>query len=240
MENIDILNAELDLIEAAQKQNVELLTKDLDNILNHYFVTPVESVVARRFIQHGCWSRDVEFYFEVGFYNPEENRIDFGSDTSFEYDSKKRELSVNHGCCGSFTKKNIYQFKRAMLIAEVYKNIDDIENAFQKLAEKCSNLLYENDRRSADIEYKVKELELAEREKKRKEVIDSIKVNDTLMYIPDCKCWHSSRLFRTKVTVTKITPKYVVINDGYNNKRLDKNFVANHILEGYIEVNETV
>ena len=121
MENIDILNAELDLIEAAQKQNVELLTKDLDNILNNYFVTPVESVVARRFIKHGCWSKDVEFYFEIGFYNPEENRIDFGSDTSFEYNSNKRELSVNHGCCGSFTKKNIYQFKRALLIAEVYK-----------------------------------------------------------------------------------------------------------------------
>ena len=139
-----------------------------------------------------------------------------------------------------FTKKDIYQFKRAVLIAEVYKNIESIENAFQTLAEKCSNLLYENDRRSADIEYKVTELELADREKNRNEMIESIKVNDTLMYVPDCKCWHSSRLFRTKVTVSKITPKYFVINDGYSNKRLDKNFVANHILEGYIKVNETV
>lgn len=240
MENIDILNAELDLIEAAQKQNIELLTKDLDNILNEYFVMPVGGVVARRFIRHGCWSKNVEFYFEVGFYNPEEDRIDFGSDTSFEYNSEKQELSVNHGSCRSFTKKNIYQFKRAQLIAEVYNNIEGIEKAFQRLAEKCAKLLYENDRRSADIEYKVKELELAEREQRRKEVIESIKVNDTLMYVPDCKCWHSSRLFRTKVTVTNITPKYVVINDGYNNKRLDKDSVANHIIEGYIKVNETV
>ena len=234
------LEAELELLNEDYKiKNDQMLAK-LDRILSLYFTECVNGKVIRRFFRHGCWEKSVEIYFEIGFWNDEENRIDFGSDISFEYNLAKEELSVNHGCCGSFTKKDVFQFKRGKLIGYVYDNIDIIENELKKISLMACDAFYDNDVRVNKIENMIAQDEIEQKNARKKEIEDSINVGDTFVYDTNTKCYNAVKLFYTKVTVEKITPKYFVITDSYNSKRLQKVDVVNHIFNGYIKVNEEV
>ena len=238
--NITALEAELDLLTETNRINSDRLILMLDEILHTYFTDIVDAVILRRWFNHGSWKKSVQIYFEIGFKNEQENCIDFGSDTSFAYDFEKGELEVNYGTCGCFTKKDQFQFKRAKLISNVYDNVDLIEDELKQLSQEACNAFYDTDVKIAEVEHNISKIEHETVRLKKKSIEESICVGDHLSYSSTTKCRTSCRLFNTRVQVLKITPKYVVTTDGYNNKRFRKDEVVNHIFNGYIKVNEEV
>ena len=107
------LNAELELIKEEYSVIYDKLISDLDKIINKYFIEPFDAKCIRRWFREDFHlNRGVYINFEIGFYNAEENRVDFGSDIWFEYCTAEGQLKVNYGTCGSYSKADIYQVKR--------------------------------------------------------------------------------------------------------------------------------
>ena len=181
-----------------------------------------------------CWFRNdyyghLDIYFEVGFYNDTEKRIDFGSSIDFDYDGSKKELAINYGTCGRFTKANIYQFKRAQVISRIYENIDQIESMLEAFVARSYPDVLRVDTAQDAIEHECGTLRHQIAEQRRETILTDLKVGDKLMYNPERNIHYSSALFHGVVTLKKLTPVYAVISDGYRERRIRKAELVTYI-----------
>lgn len=227
---IEALKAELELVKEANHAKYKALMEEVNYVINKFMSvkggTLIRSWASKTF-------RDsVEFAFEIGFKN-EEDKLDWGSEIDFHYDSEKKMLSVNHGCIGTFDKTNIYQFRRAALLSFVFDNIEFIEQEFENFIPAAQEAL--NTRDELKIEIEIRNIETKQREEVKANIEQSLTLNKKIMYSAECEVPQKHRLFCGVLTVTKITPKYVCFCDEYERLiKLKKDDVVNSIYKGYI------
>ena len=208
---ISALEAQLEMANEIAKVEYDALIADLDVIVNKYFVTPHNSVCTRRWMDSG-FDDSAHIDFEIGFKNELENRIDFGSDMWFEFDSKRNELRVNHGTCGYFSKSDIYQVRRVELISYVFNHILEIEQELRALCARAAEILNKNDNIKWDIEREITRIKKQEKDNELSVIESNIKLYTQLSYAETCEKRFNHRLFNEPVTVTHITPKYITVN----------------------------
>ena len=172
-----------------------------------------------------------EIYFEVGFYNPDEERIDFGSDMSFYYKIKSHKLSCNYGTIGSYTSDDIYQVKRVMLLASIWSNITEIEVA---LAEACSSIIELEKPRSAlnECEIELRSCERKIKEAELEKIMADLSVGDRFEYEPNFFKMFVRRNYvrNTQVIVKSIGPKKIKLEFLNGTVRMiDMSDFLNHI-----------
>ena len=175
------LKAEIELHKKHISEIIRQISDELSRTINTVMLKDSGAQIIREVLVRPYSD---EIYFEIGFYNPDEERIDFGSDMSFYYNIKNHKLSCNYGTIGSYTSDDVYQVKRVMLLASIWSNINEIEAA---LAEACSNIVKLDEPQNALNEC---EMELSSCERKIKEAeIEKIRadlsVGDRFEYEPN-------------------------------------------------------
>ena len=175
--------------------------------------------------------------FEIGFYNTDENRINFGSDLWIDYSSEKNELRINHGTCGYYSKADIYQVRRAKLLAYVWEHISEIESELKIFAESIAPTItnYENKRIQLESEIHTIErtVELAE----RNQIDESLVPGTRLAYVDNVNLARHYILFGGSIRVIKRTPKYVFGLDDYDREcKLKAADIIQHVYKKYMTI----
>lgn len=232
------LTSQIEMIKELRRTEYVRLNNKLIEILNNTIVTANDAMILSTNLN--IFEHETYIIFELGFYNKETCKVDFGSSVSFRY-STNEELCVNYGTIGSFTKENTYQVRRAKLIVDVFDKIDVLEHALELLVAECDGkyLEYSDEKYRYETELKAVKDQLKEEQKKKIE--DTISINDTLVY--DKRTLSSKRLFPTVYSsswkIVKITPKTVRIETSSGMfKQLSKDELINHISDGLILVNK--
>lgn len=241
MENkIIALEAQLEMNNELIKSEYNTLIAKVEDVIKKFITEPYGAVISRRQLRAGI--RDaIGIMFEVGFRNEAENRIDFGSDVWFEYNTKQNELTVNYGTIGNYTKSDIYQVKRVNLVAGVFANIDEIEAALEEVAEIANSSNYraylEEEYR---IESEISQVKKAIKAQQLKEIEYSLKEGDTLKYSNSVR-WRD-QLFNTEAgawTIHRICEKTIKVKHPlYGDvKQFPKERIVTLIDQGLLLVN---
>ena len=241
MENkIIALEAQLEMNNELVKSEYRTLIALVEATIKEYITDPYGAVLTRKQLRTGLWD-EIEIMFEVGFHNVEENRIDFGSDVWFEYNTKKNELAINYGTIGNYTKSNIYQVKRVNLVAGIFANIAAIESAFAAIAERANSGKY---REYLQEEYKI-EAEISQAKKtlkaqQLKAIEYSLKEGDAVKYSKSVRC--RDQLFNTNSgawTIHRICEKTIKVKSPLYGevRQFPKERIIALISQGYLLVN---
>lgn len=241
MENkIIALEAQLEMNNELIKNEYKTLIAKVEDVIKKFITEPYGAVISRRQLRTGLWD-EIEIMFEVGFHNEAENRIDFGSDIWFEYNTKKNELAINYGTIGNYTKSNVYQVKRVNLVAGVFAHINEIEAALAEVAEAANSGNY---RAYLEEEYKIEseisQIKKAIKAQQLKEIEYSLKEGDTLKYSNSVR-WRD-QLFNTNVgawTIHRICEKTIKVKSPLYGevRQFPKERIVALISQGYLLVN---
>lgn len=234
------LRAELELEKEMYHVIYDDMIKELDVILNRWFINPFEATCTRR------WFREnfrvdgaVDINFEVGFFNPKENRIDFGSDLWFYYSTDKQKLEVNYGTCGTHGKDAIYQVKRIKALAYVWEHIDEIESELSEYSIKVTPIVKSHNDRMYELEHQISVVEQAIREEAMKQIEASLHIGDVVRY--DESVWWPCKLFDDCADtwkIYKICDKTIKVKSKHSEvvKQLEKGNFLNLLLNKQISV----
>lgn len=229
---IAALTAELELVKAANNVKYEQLMSKVNTLINEIFIIN-NARLLRSWASKDFYPDEVIFRFEIGFHNHEKNKIDWGSEIDFTFNSRTGLLSINHGCVGTFNKTDVEQFQRAKLISYVFDNIDEIEKKFATLSEFANNALGTSDEMKLEVEIiqlkeKLKQQEFSE--------IESTLVKDVrLEYSAESTVPSRYRLFTECIEITRCSPKTVFVKDKWDREvRIKKEDLINHIYRGDI------
>lgn len=232
------LKAERELMQTAYSVKYNQLIKGLDLIVDKYFVKPFNAKCIRRWFREEFYpERGVYINFEIGFHNVTEDRIDFGSDMYFTYDSFKQSLEVNYGTCGAYSKRDEYQVKRVKTIAYVWDHISDIESELNKYAVEITPVVLDNYDKLYEIDRAISSIEQEINTQKKTEIAESIQVGKVLFYNEQVSLCASQKHFSGKCEVVKVTPKFVTLIDSYNREtRIKKEYLVSHAFQNYITI----
>lgn len=239
MENkLTALKAERDLIQTAYSVTYDNLIKGLDLIIDKYFVKPFNAKCIRRWFREEFYpERGVYINFEVGFFNLSEDRIDFGSDMYFTYDSFKKSLEVNYGTCGAYSKTDEYQVKRVKTIAHVWDHISEIESELDNYATEITPVVLNNYDKLNEIDRAISSIEHEIQTQKKTEIAESIQVGKVLFYNEQVSLRASQKHFSGRCEIVKVTPKFVTLRDNYNREtRIKKEYLVSHAFQNYITI----
>ena len=239
MENkLNALKAERELIQTAYLIKYDALIKGLDLIIDKYFTKPFNAICIRRWFREEFYpKRGVYINFEIGFHNVSEDRIDFGSDMYFTYDSFKNSLEVNYGTCGAYSRKDIYQVRRVQTIAHIWNNIDDIEADLNNYAIDITPVVLDNYDKLYDIDKQISSTEQEIAMQKKNHIAELLQVGKLVCYSNDAALNARQRYFDGKCEVIKVTPKFIVLKDMYNREtRIRKEYIINHAFKNYITI----
>lgn len=240
MENkLTALRAERELIQTAYSVKYDELIKGLDLIIDKYFVKPFNAKCIRRWFREEFYpERGVYINFEIGFHNVTEDRIDFGSDMYFTYDSFKQSLETNYGTCGAYSRKNEYQVKRVKTLAYVWDHIEDIESELNNYAIEITPVVLDNYDNLYEIDRKITSIENEINSQKKNSIAESIQVGKVIFYNEQISLRADQKLFSGECEVTKVTPKFVVIKDNFDREfRIKKEQIVAHAFQEYISIN---
>lgn len=176
----------------------------------------------------------VEFWVEGGFYNESEEKFDFASEFSFNYNVNEG-LKFNQSTAGYFGKEDKFQCLRALLISYFITNLSALEAKCNEFSITCSNFI--------DASKKLKEtknsLQNAIKEYEEgciKELLSIFKVGMVLLQRPDIsytKCIMS----KAQHTITKVTPKYVTMETaGRSDVKISKETLARALFKNEIMI----
>lgn len=239
MENkLIALKAERELIQTAYSVKYDELIKSLDLIIDKYFVQPFNAKCIRRWFREEFYpERGVYINFEIGFHNISEDRIDFGSDMYFTYDSFKQSLEVNYGTCGTYSKKDEYQVKRVKTIAYVWDHIEDIESELNNYAIEITPVVLDNYDNLYEIDRKITSIEHEIQTQKKNAIAESIQVGKVIFYKELISLRAAQRLFSSECEVIKVTPKFVVVKNNFDKEfRIKKEQLVSHAFQDYITI----
>lgn len=239
MENkLIALRAERELIETAYSVKYDDLIKGLDLIIDKYFVKPFNAKCIRRWFREEFYpEHGVYINFEIGFHNVTENRIDFGSDMYFTYESFKQSLETNYGTCGTYSKKDEYQVKRVKTLAYVWDHISDIEAELNKYVAEITPVVLDNYDKIRDIDNKILSIEREINAQKKTAIAESIQVGKVVFYNESVSLRSSQRYFSGRCEVVKVTPKFVTLRDNYDREtRVRKDYIVNHASKNYVTI----
>lgn len=237
---LDALTAELELLRETHYAIYDSLMKELDVIINKWFVNTPEARCLRRWIRESLHN-SVEICFEIVFFNSDKNEIDFGSDMFFEYSLENTCLRENHGTCGMYSKTDVYQVRRIQNLAHVWNNIDAVEQELCTFAERVLPILLDYNRTELSIESEIYRIHKHLEEDERKTIENQLLPEVTLCYSENCSLHAYHRLFSETCTITKVTPKYVTLTSTNSVEyRIKKEKIVTHIQQKHIEVQEII
>ena len=239
MENkLIALRAERELIQTSYSVKYDELIKGLDLIIDKYFVKPFNAKCIRRWFREEFYpERGVYINFEIGFYNVTEDRIDFGSDMYFTYDSFKQSLETNYGTCGAYSKTDEYQVKRVKTLAYVWDHIEDIESELNNYAIEITPVVLDNYNNLYEIDKKITSVEHEIQTQKRNAIAESIQVGKVIFYNEQISLRAVQKLFSGECEVTKVTPKFVVVKNKFDIEfRIRKEQIVAHAFNNYVTI----
>lgn len=191
MENKIIeLKAELDMINEVGSNIYHDIHAGFKAIVTEMFVNPFENARLTRLNYNEF---DKEISFEIGFFNTDENKIDFGSDMWFTY-SVKKGLQVNVGTIGTYGKEDVYQFARVHLLHAIFADIEAVEARLESEMT-CNNRLNEYDvirKKDCEITCEISRIEKIIKAEKIEAIRNNIIVGTQVKYAEDAS---RSRLF---------------------------------------------
>lgn len=241
---INALQSQLELIDEARIICSEALIKMIEDCIHKFITDTNDAVLLRKDITYR-YDNQFIITFEVGFENEETpSGIDFGSDVYFDYDTRKNELSVNHGTIGYFTKKEIYQIKRINLLAHVFKNINKIEEEFNNICNCAVAVEYaKNHKEHINFTVALNDAKDELKKQKIKELEYSIVEGTPVEYNAGKVRYTSDMVFNSRAcswTINRITDKRVKVKSEYGDvKQFDKETFLNLIYEGKLLVKES-
>lgn len=239
MENkLIALKAEKELIQTAYSVKYDELIKGLDFIIDKYFVKPFNAKCIRRWFREEFYpERGVHINFEIGFHNVTEDRIDFGSDMYFRYDSFKQSLEANYGTCGAYSRKDEYQVKRVKTLAYIWDHIEDIESELNNYTAEITPVVLDNYDNLYEIDRKITSIEHEINSRKKNSIAESIQVGKVIYYNEQVSLRAVQKLFSGVCEVTKVTPKFVVVKNNFDAEfRIKKEHVVAHAFQDYITI----
>ena len=239
MENkLIALRAERELIQTAYSVKYDELIKGLDLIIDKYFIKPFNAKCIRRWFREEFYpERGVSINFEIGFHNVTEDRIDFGSDMYFTYDSFKQSLETNYGTCGAYSRKDEYQVKRVKTLAYVWDHIEDIESELNNYAIEITPVVLDNYDNLNEIDRKITSIEQELQTQKKNAISESIQVGKVIFYNEQKSLRAAQKLFSGECEVTKVTPKFVVVKNNFDREfRIRKEHIVAHAFNDYITI----
>ena len=237
------LETNADMLKAVVRTERVRILDDLKDALTMYVTTPCGATICNCNFRQEYTRGDgkvVEVTCELGFFNPEENRIDFGSDVYMYYNITDG-ISVNYGTMGTYSLKNSeYQVKRVRLINYLIDHQEEIETALHMVCETTTDYfthetqLWEIERDIATVK---RDMVKAERDC----IEQSLCVGDCLEYGEDVSyrnrewrdlSWQTS----TKWVITKMTPKFVFIQNKEDNltEKIRKEQIVSGIFQKFI------
>lgn len=229
------LNAEHEMLQADYAVKYDAFMGALDKIINKWFVAPYEAKCTRRWIRTSHIEGELELCFELGFFNVEENRIDFGSDFWMDYSTQRNELRVNYGTCGYHSKTDVYQTKRVKLLAFIWDHIDEIETELKLFSSDVIPVATEYLNKQHEIQSEIYHIEKTIRQEREQEVESYIVPHSILYYPEESTLSRHSRLFGGKMTITRRTPKFVFANDEYGREcKFKIAEVIQHVVNNYM------
>ena len=214
----------------------EKLLNMIETVIHSRILDKTGAVLTRKEIQLD-FKDNIEIMFDLGFYNADEDRIDFGSDLWCCYSFAKNELSFNYGTIGTFTKSNKYQVMRVNLIYQMFSIVELLEQEFYYICTMASEWkkheqdLIHIDCELINIQAEEKKLEAEKIASKfvvgtRLKYNDGVRRNTVLFYE------HDGAWFR----IVKETPKYVFVTATSDDDvtKVHKEKLLNHVMAGVI------
>lgn len=187
--NIEDIFAQRNLIEAELEH---LVKKELLNLFGQEVGIAMNCSIS-------FWHNVPRCVFSVGFIN-EEGKKDFGSDFDLYYE--KREIGINNGTVGTYTKHHKFQVLRVKLFNAIWENIEKLEKVFEDFGpqfdkyEKLLATMYNYQNEIDDIKRK-------EKEEAFQKIEQELKVDDYYQEIS--RYGNRGRIYK----ITKITNKLI-------------------------------
>lgn len=238
--NIIAIKAQLEMTDLLLEQERVALLEKVEFVLNKYIVSPHDAKLLRKSIRTE-YGDNISIQFEVGFWNNEEQRVDFGSDLWGDFCTDKNKLRINYGTCGSYDSSETYQVRRVRLIADIWKNIEAIEAELLEITTiaqyRYRALVNERD----DYHYQLSQIEAKQAENELREIEESLCVGDVLTY--DESVSYRYRLFKDHVDtwrIIRVCDKTIKIKpDNFDEVRqLPKNKIVSLIKNNKLHVNK--
>lgn len=235
---VKMLEAQIELTQAAMNQEYNKIKEQAEQVIQSMIVLPHDAVLQRCFIRTG-FKNNMEINFELGFWNTEEGRVDFGSDVWCEFDSSTEELRVNYGTCGSYSKKDAYQIRRVQLVADIWSKIHELEAKLLLIAKEDAQEYRRLENELYDYQHELEKIHKQQQEAKLLNIEKSLNIGDALEYIDDVR--PSYRLFYAYAETWKIhriCEKTIKIKGEHTQivKQLDKKQLINLIRDQKIQV----
>ena len=235
--NISAELANLDMLREVIKTTKKPLIEEIELIVGKYLCVPSGAQITRTTLEINIWDQP-EIHVQIGFWNEEEQRIDFSSDVDIEY-NEKYGLRLNHGCIGYVGENNPYHMKRFKLFGAFAQNYGMIK------AEFCHLLL--NDWLAAERDYMNTICEMEQQAKAQKDaaiqdINNALEIGQEYTHAPNTpshsKVWNVT-FYGDIYRITKMTPKYVHLVNSENEKnevKVKRDLFVNRIYEGRVVI----
>ena len=102
-------------MQARNYEYDKVMTKFEKLIEKHFLQHSNTRLVRRQIITLTALYDPITYNFEIGCCD-ETNNVAFGSEVTFYYEMNKKELQINYGTIGNFTKSNSSQIERIKLL----------------------------------------------------------------------------------------------------------------------------
>lgn len=212
MHDIEFLKSDLEMTKVVASSNLDIWKETMIERINHLLIIPCEADLINIGItnNYGCIHR---IELSIGFWNHEEERIDFGSDILITY-SKEEGLRFNHGTMGFFSVSDIYQIKRFRFFGYIAEHLFELETILEWGMENASTYIsYSN--QIKNIERIIFDIE-KDQEKAEKSKIESKLIAGTPIKILHSRDWHvhfNESYYRDtdEYVIEKVNPKNVKV-----------------------------
>ena len=234
------LQANLDMTNELLQDECKKLYEEVSVLVDDLIARVCGAKVIRSWVRFKFLD-EVEIRFDIGFWNPDENKYDFGSDSSFWFNSTDDYLETNYGTIGQYSKHDKYQVMRVNMIAHVFNHIDAIEDELRNIVTKVNNGVYRKLEKDVwQLERDIEHIKQQERRDAIAAIQAELKVGQKIEYSKDiAPCY---MLFDSKYktwTIKSISEKKIkLISDRGDGRMLDKSQVLNLIYDTTLSVKE--
>lgn len=238
------LQSQLDLIDEANRVCYSTLINMLEEYIVELITCPNDAILLSKDISYR-YNNEFVIRFEIGFEDKESpSGVDFGSNTYFDYDTRKHALSINYGTIGPFTKEEVCQIKRINLLTYVFKNIDKIEEELENICNCYAAVEYaKNYQEHIHVTIALSDAESELKQQQIRELEASIKEEQSVEYNTEKVRYSRDMVFNSRACswkIHRITDKRVKVRSEYGDiKQFDKETFLNLVYEGKLLVKES-
>lgn len=211
MSNVEFLKVDKEMLEVAAKTELDLWREHFTKTLQEAIIIPCGAHLIKLDI-YETYYHDFQIEINIGFWNDDEDRVDFGSDIYIYYNNQGAQF--NHGTIGSFYSNDKYQMNRLKLFGFIYDNIHIIEELLSDAMAKANNYI-NHIKQINNISNELRRIEAENQRIAKQEIENKIKVG-TPIKVLHAKDWqkHFNECFyrdTDEYVIEKINPKNVKV-----------------------------